>query len=226
MTESNPQPIEVLPEIDGGKAREGTASRKRILLILLEGGGVLALLAVWLLSEKVRQSNSLLLLFFYSFPSEFMVGLVPHEPILIYFGQAHQPWVVALVAVVSTVMAEGLNYSFLGLFYGIPAFRAAFQKKAVKRIAELFSRMPFTAVVIAGFTPIPFFPVRFLVVITEYPVWKYLLGVFISRGPRFFLLALLGASFEVPSVLLLAIFFGMLLLVNIPALLRVLLGRG
>jgi membrane protein YqaA with SNARE-associated domain len=182
---------------------------------------VLALLAVWILWEDVRRSSSLFVLFFYSFPSEFLVGLVPHEPVLIFFGGVHHPLVVALVAVVSTVMAEALNYSFFGLFYEIPVFKAAFQKKAVKRISELFRRMPFIAILVAGFTPVPFFPVRFLVVVTEYPVWKYLLGVFLSRGPRFYLLALLGAFFEVPPLLLLALFLGMLLLVNLPALLKV-----
>jgi len=197
-------------------------SLKRILLILLEAGLVLALLGVWAFSEAVRASTNLWVLFFYSFPSEFLVGLVPHEPVLIFYGEAHSALVVATVAVVSTVMAEGLNYSFFSLFYGIPAFRAALQRKAVKRIADLFSRMPFAAIIIAGFTPIPFFPVRFLVVLTEYPVWKYLLGVFVSRGPRFYLLALLGAFFDVPPVLLLGFFLGMLLLINLPALAKVL----
>lgn len=89
-----------------------------------------------------------------------------------------------------------------------------FQKKKVERIAELFSRRPFTAITFAAFTPVPFFPVRFLVVVTGYPVRKYLLGVFMARGSRFFLLAWLGASLFVPPLLLLALFLGMFLLFN------------
>jgi membrane protein YqaA with SNARE-associated domain len=209
-----------------GTKKEGirwwTTSRRRWALILAEAGLVLGLLLVVLLSESVQTSTSLLVLFIYSFPSEFLVGLVPHEPILIFFGTVHPPWIVALVSVVSTVMAEGLNYSFFGLFYSIPTFKAAFQRKSVIRIAELFNKMPFTAIVFAGFSPVPFFPVRFLVVITGYPLWKYLLGVFLSRGPRFYLLALFGAFFEVPTGLLVAFFLGMLLLVNLPALTRIL----
>jgi ribonucleoside-triphosphate reductase len=129
---------------------------------------------------------------------------------------------VALVSVVSTVMAEGLNYSLFSLFYGMPALQGALDKKAVKKIADLFNRMPFTAILFAGFTPVPFFPVRFLVVLTEYPVWKYLVGVFLSRAPRFYLLALIGAYFEVPKLLLAAIFLAMLVGVNLPALSKVL----
>jgi len=199
-----------------------TTSRKRIILILSEAAVVLSLLSVWFFVEGVQESTNLWILFFYSFPSEFLVGLIPHEPVLIYYGAYHSPWVVALVAVVSTVMAEGLNYHFFGLFYGMPAFRAALEKTAVKKVADFFNRMPFTAILFAGFSPVPFFPVRFLVVITDYPVWKYLLGVFLSRAPRFYLLALFGAYFEVPKLLLAGLFVGMLFLVNIPAVSKVL----
>jgi len=203
---------------------QGTTTRKRTFLILSECALILVLLLVWIFSEEVREGTSLLVLFFYSFPSEFLVGLIPHEPVLIYYGNYHPAWVVALVSVVSTVMAEGLNYSLFSLFYGMPAFRVALDKKAVKRITELFNRMPFAAILFAGFTPVPFFPVRFLVVLTEYPVWKYLVGVFLSRAPRFYLLALIGAYFEVPRALLAAIFLAMLVGVNLPALSKTLAG--
>jgi len=199
-----------------------STSKGRIILILSESAVVLGLLLVWVLVKGVQESTNLWILFFYSFPSEFLVGLIPHEPVLIYYGAYHPPWVVALVAVGSTMMAEGLNYHFFGLFYGMPAFRSALEKTAVQRVAEFFNRMPFTAIVFAGFSPVPFFPIRFLVVITDYPVWKYLLGVFLSRAPRFYLLALFGAFFEVPKLLLAGLFLGMLLLVNLPAVSKVL----
>ncbi len=215
------------PDGETVPAGEGRASsRLRWILILAEAALVLGLLAVVVLSEEVSTSNSLWVLFFYSFPSEFLVGLVPHEPILIAFGETHSPWLVALVAVVGTVMAEGLNYSFFGLFYGIPSFREVFQRESVKRIADLFSRMPFSAILVAGFTPIPFFPVRFLVVITGYPVWKYLTAVFLSRWPRFYLLALFGALFDVPPLLLLGLFLGIFFLVNLPAVVKLLKNSG
>ncbi|MFH1766099.1 MAG: VTT domain-containing protein [Gemmatimonadota bacterium] len=210
---------------DSGKGG-ATTSRKRLILILSETALVLVLLSVWIFSEGVRESTSLWVLFFYSFPSEFLVGLVPHEPVLIYYGSYHPASVVALVSVVGTVMAEGLNYSLFGLFYGMRAFRKALDRKTVKRLAELFQRFPFGAILFAGFTPVPFFPVRFLVVMTGYPAWKYLLGVFISRAPRFYLLALVGAFFEVSKLLLGAIFLAMLAVVNLPSLAKLLNGSG
>lgn len=161
-----------------------------------------------------------MVLFLYSFPSEFLVGLVPHEPVLIDFGTVHPPWVVALVAGVSTVMAEAVNYSIFGYFHERPTLQAFSGRKGVQRVVDLFRRRPFAAILFAGFTPVPFFPVRFLVVMTGYPLWKYLTGVGLSRIPRFGILAALGTLFHIPSSLLLGLMAVMLATVNIPALVQ------
>jgi membrane protein YqaA with SNARE-associated domain len=223
-------PTELQEKVGSGNGKGGsgkgrtTTSEKRVFLILTECALVLFLLLLWIFSEESKKGTNLALLFLYSFPAEFLVGLVPHEPVLILYGAHHPAVVVALVAVASTVMAEGLNYSLFGLFYGMPAFRAASERKTVRRLADFFGRWPFAAILIAGFTPIPFFPVRFLVVMTEYPVWKYLLGVFLARAPRFYLLALFGAVFEVPKLVLVGLFLAMLVSVNLPSLWTALTG--
>jgi membrane protein YqaA with SNARE-associated domain len=214
-------PTPQVEKLDGGR-EEIAASRKRWILILSEAAVVVGLLLAWFMVEGVQESTSLWVLFLYSFPSEFLVGLIPHEPVLIFYGTHHAPLVVAAVAGVSTVMAEGLNYHFFGLFYSMPALRGALQREGVKKIADFFNKAPFFAILFCAFSPVPFFPVRFLVVITGYPVWKYLLGVLISRTPRFYLLALLGALFEVPGWALAAFFLVMLLVVNFPAVSKIL----
>jgi membrane protein YqaA with SNARE-associated domain len=173
------------------------------------------------LSSEVRESLSLVVLFFYSFPSEFLVGLVPHEPALIYFGAFHPALVVASVASVSTVLAEAMNYSFFSYFYEKPSLRAVYRKRGVKKTVELFNRAPFSAILFAGFTPVPFFPVRFLVVMTGYSLPRYLMGVLLSRTPRFFLLAAFGSLVPIPGKLLTGLFVGMLLAVNLPTLYQV-----
>ena len=178
----------------------------RILLFLFEIVMILALLVVWLSSESIRQSRSLLVLFFYSFPSEFLIGLIPHEPILLYYGKYYSSFTVAIVSVVSTVLAEGINYSVFRFVSDTNVFEKMQQKKSVRKTVELFNKAPFTAILIAGFTPIPFFPVRFLVVMGHYPVLKYMFGVFVSRAPRFYLLALIGYTFNIPGIVLVILF--------------------
>ncbi|HSW29553.1 MAG TPA: VTT domain-containing protein [Longimicrobiales bacterium] len=181
-----------------------------------------ALLAIWLFSDQARTSTRLLVLFLYSFPSEFLVGLVPHEPVLIYFGSHHAAWVVALVAGVGTVLAEAANYRFFSLLYEVPSIHRMSEHRVVAWLVGLFARRPFTAIVVAGFTPVPFFPIRLLVVMTKYPLRTYLLGVFVSRTPRFWLLATLGAMVAVPTGALMLLFGAMLATVNLPALFHLL----
>jgi ribonucleoside-triphosphate reductase len=53
---------------------------------------------------------------------------------------------------------------------------------------------------------VPFFPLRFLVVMGDYSRFRYLLAVFTSRTPRFYLLALIGEAFKIPSWILISLF--------------------
>ena len=73
---------------------------------------------------------------------------------------------------------------------------------------------------VAGFTPVPFYPFRFLVVMARYPRWKYLLAVFLSRTPRFYVLALLGQAIKIPDYLIIVIFIVLIASANIPLLRR------
>jgi membrane protein YqaA with SNARE-associated domain len=164
-------------------------------------------------------------LFFYSFPSEFLIAIVPHEPVLLYFGKFYQPLTVALVAIIGTVMTEAINYSVFKLVIDSNLFKKIHQGKMVIKIVELFKKAPFVALLVAGLTPVPFYPFRFLVVLTRYPLVKYLLAVFLSRTPRFFILALAGYMINIPDYLLIAIFIVLISAANIPLLRRFLKDR-
>lgn len=191
-------------------------SKARTFLFILQIAFVLALLALWLSSESIRTSKSLWILFFYSFPAEFLLSTVPHEPVILYFGKFYPPLKVALVAGAGTLLAEALNYS---IFHYI-SFTTRIQKvrhtKFVKKIIDLFNRAPFPALLVAAFTPVPFYPFRFLVVLAHYPLPKYLLAIGLSRTPRFFLIALIGYAFKIPDYLLLALFVGLILAALVP----------
>ena len=57
----------------------------------------------------------------------------------------------------------------------------------------------FLAVVIFGFTPLPFDLMRMMAVVSGYPKIPYLIAVFIGRVPRYYLVALLGTSLQLPT---------------------------
>jgi membrane protein YqaA with SNARE-associated domain len=134
----------------------------RWLAFVFEISLVAGLFVWWFSSDSVHQSRNLWVLFFYSFPSEFIIATVPHEPVLLYFARFHPPWTVALVAISGTVLTEALNYTAFKFVADLQLFRKMLANKAVNKTVVLFNKFPFAALWIAGFTPVPFYPFRFL----------------------------------------------------------------
>ncbi len=203
----------------------GMPSKFRTFIFILEIAFIAVLLVVWLSSEYIQKSKNLWVLFFYNFPSQFLIAIVPHEPVVLYFGKFYLPLVVALVAVAGTLLTEAVNYSVFKYIVDLRLFKKAHHSKIVNKLVELFNKAPFLALFIAGFTPVPFYPFRFMVVLAHYPIWKYLLAVFVSRTPRYFIIAWVGYALKIPDYLLLALFIILLATVNIPLILNLIKKR-
>lgn len=176
---------------------------------------VLALLLVWIFSKNLQESKNLWVLFFYSFPSEFLIATVPHEPVLLYFGKFYSPFLVAVIAISGTVLTEMLNYSAFKYVMDLKIFLKIQQRSAVRKTVQFFNKAPFLTLWVAGITPIPFYPLRFLVVLARYPLFKYILAVFLSRFPRFVVLAYLGYKIQIPDYMLIALFLLLIAVANI-----------
>ncbi len=191
-------------------------SGRKKLIFGLEIFLILLLLIIWLSSDTIRQSKHLIVLFLYSFPCQFLIAVVPHEPVYLYFSKFYAPITVTLVSVAGTVLTEWLNYSTFQFIVDLKSFSNVKKSGFVGKIIDIFQKAPFLAIWVAGFTPVPFYPFRFLVVLAKYPVWKYLLAVFTSRAPRFFLLALLGHAFKIPDLWLAILFAVLIIVANVP----------
>ncbi len=188
----------------------------KILIVGCEICLVAILLVLWLTSPSIRQSKNLWVLFFYSFPSMFLIAIVPHEPVLLYFSKFYSPVSVALVAISGVLLTEALNYTVFKFFADLKLSKKLLKSKIVTRLVDLFKKYPFIVLWVAGFTPVPFYPFRFLVILARYPLWKYLLVVFLSRTPRFYILALIGYVLKIPNSLIIIIFIGITILIYLP----------
>ena len=186
------------------------------LFFVLETSFVIILLIWWLSSASARQSKSLWVFFFYSFPAECFIAAVPHETAVVYFGKFYSPLVVTLVAVAGTILAEILNYSVFRFMTDFRSFKKLAQTRTVQKMVRLFEKAPFAALWIAGFAPLPFFPFRILVVLARYPLSLYIAAVILSRFPRFYLLGLAGHAFKISDSLLLLLTLLLILVTNIP----------
>ncbi|UCG66690.1 MAG: VTT domain-containing protein [Deltaproteobacteria bacterium] len=172
--------------------------------------GVILLVSIWKnMSESVRP---LLYFFIYSIPSNLAISLFPHEPVLVYLGATYSPIILACIVMVGTWIAGLLDY-----YVFVPLFthRAVDRIKATSgylTAVRWFSYQPFLTLIVAGFTPIPFFVFKFIAFAVKYPISKYLAALLVGRLPRYYLLALLGAVFDLPNWLIVGAFIIMLLL--------------
>ena len=207
-------PKDVSKRPDGQPKR--SISRAGVLVFLLEIGFVVFLAILWFRSESLQRSINLWILFFYSFPSQFLVAVTPHEPVYLYFSKFHMPLAVTLVSVTGTALTEVLNYSVLKFIFDLDTLKKVTHGSAIQKIVRLYEKAPFIALLVAGLTPIPFAPFRFLVVLARYPLLRYVLAVLISRGLRFYLLAVFGKTVKVPNSLIVILFLSFTVLASIP----------
>lgn len=151
-----------------------------------------------------------LVLFLYSIPANSAVSVFSHEIALYDYG-GHQPLLLTtLTATLGTIAAGYLDWN---------VFVPLLQWEKVSRIRgnrlyrwaiDRFERAPFATLVVAGFTPIPFFPFKFLAFSMRYPLPRYLAALAVARAPRYFLLAWMGKAYRVPEWILLVLFLALL----------------
>ena len=146
--------------------------------------------------------NPLLYLFLYSIPSNLAISIYPHEPVVIYFGTFSNLWIIAALATAATCLAGYLDYQVFEPLFNLQSIERYKKKRWYRSAIDHFFRYPFATIVVAGFTPIPFFPFKFLAFSTQYPLSRYLASLAVGRFPRYYLLALTGSFFHIPRSLL------------------------
>lgn len=178
------------------------------------GAAMLALgvLGVWLWWFKSTE-YPYLTIFFYSIPSNTGITLFPHEPLLVWYGKFIDLWSMALVATLGTVAAAFLDYMFFAPVLNLEYSAKFKSRESYKKAHRWFFKSPFWTIVAAGFTPVPFYPFKFMVYSTKYPLWRFLLAVVIGRLPRYYLLGKAGQYFQIPDWLIIGTFLSMFLLV-------------
>jgi len=172
-------------------------------------GGIMVALAIVALILMLRDfsSESYLYLVFYAIPANSAVSVFPHEPVVIWYGSMGSIWWTALAASTGTLIAGYLDHSVFTPVMNLKGLTGYKEKGWYQKAARLFVKYPFAVLVVTGFTPIPFFPFKFLSFSVQYPQMKYLLALVTGRFPRYVLLAYVGSFFEIPIWAMFA-FFG------------------
>ncbi len=102
-------------------------------------------------------------------------------------------WLMVGVICAGTILGAALGYA-LGSWLGHPVATRLFGKSNYTKAEKLMDKYGVWAVIITGFTPIPFKISVWLAGILEMPFGKFMLAVIIGRVPRFVLVALAAHS--------------------------------
>jgi len=150
-------------------------------------------------------------LFAYAFISNVALAVVPHEPVVLWYGARYGVWWTAVYATLGTVAAAWIDHRLF-----VPLIRKVegtpfFAEGTVGWLRQRFGRAPFAVLAVSGITPLPFFPFKAMAFADHYPLGRYLAAVAVGRFPRYLLLAWLGIVVRIPTWVLLVLFVVMIL---------------
>ena len=123
-------------------------------------------------------------------------------PTLLYYGKFHSPWAVALAGSASS--AAGSALQLLVLRWAISSrhrWMARFtpSREKIEAAVRQFPSASFMALLLARATPLPDAPLKLVAAVVEYPILLYTLAVLLGSLPYFYLLAMLGHEFHLPT---------------------------
>ena len=189
-----PEPF--LTQSSPAEQRPGTPARSPWLLpAVMLGLSLVALAGASLWPHWSR----LHLLVPYTFLGNSLAPL-PYDGAVIYLGSHYSLWVVVLVAVLATLLIEAWNMELLARLLAREGTRAFRVHRITQFSLRWYRKAPFWSLVATCVLPIvPHYPMRFLAVLADYPLWKYQMSVMLGRGGRYALLAGLGFALPIPG---------------------------
>jgi membrane protein YqaA with SNARE-associated domain len=180
---------------DGSSPRPVPMRPAWVLPALMAGLSLMALAA----AQTWGEWSHLLYLIPYSFLGNSLAPL-PYDGALIYLGGRHPLWIVVAVAVAATLLIEAWNMELLGRLLARDGTRAFRNHRVTQWSLHWYRKAPFWSLVATCIVPIiPHYPMRFLAVLADYPLWKYQLSVVLGRGARYVALAGLGLALPIPG---------------------------
>jgi membrane protein YqaA with SNARE-associated domain len=117
---------------------------------------------------------------------------LPALPPIVHAATQAPVFLVAAVAAAGTAVAYLLEYSMLGRIMAHKRFERVQRTPLFLRLAAAFDRLPFVALIVAAFLPLPVDGVRLMAIARRYDRRRYALAAFLGRLPRYALMAGLG----------------------------------
>jgi membrane protein YqaA with SNARE-associated domain len=128
---------------------------------------------------------------------------IPPDVLMIpmILARPNRAWLIAGVALVTSVLGGILGYAIGALFYdtlGQPILEALGKGDAMEAFNTRFNEFGFWPVLIAGITPFPYKVITIMSGWTGMPLGVFIVTSIIARGLRFFIVAALLWKFGAP----------------------------
>jgi len=122
--------------------------------------------------------------------------------LLLEYGKFHPPWQVALAGGAASAAGSVLQLMLLRFF--IRADRPWTRRfvPTRERVTATLARYPsasFLALLLARATPLPDAPLKLVAAVVGYPLVLYFLAILLGALPYYYVLALVGQKFRVPT---------------------------
>jgi uncharacterized membrane protein YdjX (TVP38/TMEM64 family) len=130
------------------------------------------------------------------------------EPLIMEAAKHARPIVVTAVALVAYLYMEFINWHVYGWVLRWKRLAGMKEHRAVQRSLYWFGRKPMIAIAVFAATPLPFWAVRLVALMADYPLGRFMLATAIGRLPRLYFYAWLGDLLVVPAWVLATIIFG------------------
>ena len=140
----------------------------------------------------------------YCIPANSVVPL-PHEPALLYYARYYDPAWCALAATIGSMIACYADYAMVGAVLRHRLLSSTRSSRLFRWAMRWMRRWPFAITVLFSFTPLPIAVVRILAPAINYPIHRYMLAQIIGRFPRFYIVAWIGHTIQIPVWLIIAI---------------------
>lgn len=117
---------------------------------------------------------------------------IPTNPIVLTVAKFFHPILVALFATCGMVLANLMDYQVFSKLTRTRAIKRLRKARIYKSWVKLFTKIPFLAISIAAFVPIPVDFIRLLAILEGYPRLPFSIASFLGRLPRNLLLVVAG----------------------------------
>jgi membrane protein YqaA with SNARE-associated domain len=139
----------------------------------------------------------------YSVPYTFLgnsLAPLPYDGAVVYLGGRFSLPLIVAVAVAATLIIESWNMELLARVLARDGTRGFRNHRVTQLTLRWYRKAPFWSLVATCVLPVvPHYPMRFLAVLAEYPLWKYQLSIVLGRGTRYALLASVGLFLPIPG---------------------------